>query len=391
MKYSREEVLEFVRQEDVKFIRLAFCDVFGRLNNLAVMVDELERAFDVGAAFDPNRIEGFQRPNAYRLLLKPDPSSLTILPWRPEHGRVVRMFCDVVKPNGRPFEVDLRRRLRDAVELAQSKGFRFEFGSRQVFYLFRLDEERNELRVPYDNGRYMSVYPEDKGENVRREICLTLEQMGVSPVCSRHEAGPGQNEVEFRFSDPLTAADRAVTFQSVVKTTARRNGLVADFSPKPLHEQPGNGFHISIAVEPSENRSLLNQVAAGVLRQIADCSLFLNPTPESYKRLDDEPDLRKIIIPTEIEGTRRRLVLRLPDPAANPYLAFNLLLRAGLAGLDQKLDLPSSTSISINEDGDRFLQPSERAVDLQDARRRAQASSFIKEHVPDVVVRSYCT
>ena len=191
------------------------------------------------------RLTGFGDETYSDLLLHPDPSTLAQLPWRPEHGKVVRMFSAVTYPNGAPFECDTRSILKKAVEEAARAGYTFSFGSEQEFYLFELDENGRPTKIPYDRAGYMDIAPEDRGENIRREICLTLEQMGIRPESSHHEEGPGQNEIDFRYSDALTAADNALTFQTVVKTVARRNGLYADFSPKPLLGEPGSGFHIN--------------------------------------------------------------------------------------------------------------------------------------------------
>lgn len=251
MKYSKEEVMQYVREEDVKFIRLAFCDVFGKQKNISIMPDELPRAFEFGIAIDASAIAGFSDEEHSDLFLHPDADTLMPLPWRPEHGSVVRMFCDITYPDGKIFECDTRSILKKAIQDAGNSGFRFFFGAEQEFYLFTLDDNGKPTGVPYDNAGYMDIAPEDRGENIRREICLTLEQMGIQPESSHHEEGPGQNEIDFRYSDPLTAADNAMTFQTVVKTVAGRNGLFADFSPKPLKDKPGNGFHINISVKAS--------------------------------------------------------------------------------------------------------------------------------------------
>ena len=240
MKYSKEEVMKYAAEEDVKFVRLVFCDVFGRQKNISIMPDELNRAFTHGIAFDASAIAGFGDEAHSDLFLHPDPETLAWHPWRPEHGKVVRMFCSITYPDGTPFECDTRSLLKSAVEDAKKAGYSFYFGAEQEFYLFELDDKGLATKIPYDNAGYMDIAPEDRGENVRREICLTLEQMGIYPESSHHEEGPGQNEIDFRYSDALSAADDFMTFQTVVKTIARRNGLCADFSPKPLEKAPGN-------------------------------------------------------------------------------------------------------------------------------------------------------
>ena len=202
MKYTREEVMQYIAEEDVKFIRLAFCDIFGRQKNVSIVQEELKRAFSDGIAIDASAISGFGGKVHSDLFLHPDPSTLSVLPWRPENGKVVRMYCRVVKPDGTAFEGDTRRILGDAVKRAKEKGITFAFGSEMEFYLFKQDEQGEQTKIPYDRAGYMDVAPEDKGENVRREICLTLERMGIRPESSHHEEGPGQNEIDFRYSDP---------------------------------------------------------------------------------------------------------------------------------------------------------------------------------------------
>ena len=227
MQFSKEEVLQYVQEEDVKFIRLAFCDVFGKQKNISILAEELERAFQYGIAFDASAIAGFGDEARSDLLLWPEPDTLALLPWRPEQGRVVRMFTRITYPDGTPFECDTRSLLKQAMAAAQEKGYTFYFGAEQEFYLFRLDEHGEPTKTPYDKAGYMDIAPDDRGENVRREICLTLEQMGIRPESSHHEDGPGQNEIDFRYNDPLRSADDIVTFRMVVKTMAARNGLYA--------------------------------------------------------------------------------------------------------------------------------------------------------------------
>ena len=202
MKYSKEEVLEFVKQEDVKFIRLAFCDVFGLQKNISIMENELSRAFTYGIPVDASAVKGFGDESHSDLFLHPEPSTLVILPWRPDRGKVVRMYCDITYPDGRPFECDTRAILKSAVEEAKKEGLSFKFGAEMEFYLFKLDDNGYPTKETYDGASYMDIAPEDKGENIRREICLTLEKMGITPKSSHHEDGPGQNEIDFINSAP---------------------------------------------------------------------------------------------------------------------------------------------------------------------------------------------
>ena len=286
--YTREDVLTFVEEEDVKFIRLAFVDIFGKQKNIAIMPGELKRAFDEGIPFASSNIDGFKEYVLSDLYLHPDPSTLSILPWRPSNGRVVRMFCNVTYPDGTPFEGDSRSILQAAIRYAADNGVNCTFGNESEFYLFKTDDEGRPTKEPFDEAGYLDIAPEDKGENVRREICFTLSDMGIVPESSHHEAGPGQNEVDFRYSDPLTAAEDAITLRSVIKTIAMRNGLYADFSPKPLEEHSGNGMHINIMVHAMDGEDKLRSFMAGIIKHIEEITFFLNPTEQSYRRFGEK-------------------------------------------------------------------------------------------------------
>ncbi|MBQ6569324.1 MAG: glutamine synthetase, partial [Clostridia bacterium] len=394
MTYTKEEVLQYVLEEDVKFIRLAFCDVFGKQKNISIMPEELPRAFEYGIAFDASTIAGFMDESRCDLLLHPDPGTLMVLPWRPEHGKVVRMFTYITYPDGRPFECDTRSLLRRAMDDAAKAGFNFSFGAEQEFYLFELDENGKPTKTPYDSAGYMDIAPDDRGENIRREICLTLEQMGIYPESSHHEEGPGQNEIDFRYSDALTNADNAMTFQTVVKTVSYRNGLWADFSAKPLEDKPGNGFHINMSVKPDESSENLCHMIAGILEKIEDMTAFLNPTENSYKRFGQskapayiswsaENRSQLVRIPAAV-GQYRRAELRSPDPSTNPYIAFALLIYAGLYGLENKLNLPVAADFNLyTADKETLAKFRKLPETLKEAKEIAADSEFIRAHLPD--------
>lgn len=401
MKYSKEEVLQYVQEEDVKFIRLAFCDVFGKQKNISIMPSELPRAFAYGIAIDASAITGFGDEAHSDLLLHPDADTLVPLPWRPEHGRVVRMLCSISYPDGRSFECDSRSLLRKAVQDAEAAGYQFFFGAEQEFYLFRLDDSGQPTKTPYDSAGYMDMAPEDRGENIRREVCLTLEQMGIRPESSHHEEGPGQNEIDFRYSDPLTAADNAMTFQTVVRTVAHRNGLAADFSPKPLSDQPGNGFHINVSVKSADQTDALDCVIAGIMAKIPEMTAFLNPLESSYLRFGShkapshiswscENRSQLIRIPAAV-GEYRRAELRSPDPSANAYLSFALILYAGLYGIQRRLELPAPADFNLyRADAATLARFRQLPGDLTAACRLAADSSFIRQHIPSAILELYC-
>ena len=400
MNYSIQEVMQYVEEEDVKFIRLAFCDVFGRQKNISIMPRELPRAFEYGIAFDASSVAGFGDETRSDLLLRPEPETLMMLPWRPEHGKVVRMFSSVTYPDGSLFACDTRSLLKKAVQVAAQAGYEFFFGAEQEFYLFRLDEDGNPSHQPYDNAGYMDIAPEDRGENIRREICLTLEQMGIRPESSHHEEGPGQNEIDFKYSDPLTAADNVMTFQAIVKFIAERNGLYADFSPKPLVDAPGSGFHINMSVKAGDGRDRLPQMVAGVLDKVADMTVFLNPVAESYTRFgghkapkyiswSHENRSQLVRIPAAA-GEYRRAELRSPDPAANPYLAFALMIQAGLRGMEQNLELPPAADLNLyHADGESLSRFQSLPQDRAEAMVAARSSEFIQSAVPEAVAEEY--
>lgn len=392
--YSYDEVMTFVEEEDVKFIRLAFCDIHGKQKNISIMPNQLKKAFDDGISFDASAVDGFGDIVKSDLFLHPDPSTLTILPWRPSHGRVVRMFCDIKYPDGRHYENDCRYILKRATEEAAKKGISCFFGSELEFYLFKTDENGEPTKEPFDHAGYMDIAPDDKGENVRREICFTLLDMGISPESSHHEEGPGQNEIDFRYSGALNAADNAITFKSVIHTVARRNGLFADFSPKPLLHESGNGMHINISLRSEGGRDYTDNFMAGILEHIVEMTAFLNPTEDSYKRLGEHkapkyvtwsPENRSqlIRIPAE-KGEYKRIELRSPDPCANPYIAYALLIYAGLDGIEKNLKPSEPLNVNLYTAG---AEITDRLTNLPDTLAKARASAanseFIKQILPD--------
>lgn len=401
MKYSKQEVMQYAAEEDVKFIRLSFCDIFGRQKNISIMPQELPRAFEYGIAFDGSAIAGFGDETHSDLLLHPEPDTLMQLPWRPEHGKVVRMFASISHPDGRPFVCDTRSLLKRAVADAEKAGYQFSFGAEQEFYLFRLDETGKPTTIPYDEAGYMDIAPDDRGENIRREICLTLEQMGIRPESSHHEEGPGQNEIDFRYSDALTAADNAMTFQTIVKTVAHRNGLCADFRAKPILDKPGNGFHINMSVQASDGSDQLPTMIAGILETVQDMTVFLNPTENSYERFggskapkyiswSSENRSQLVRIPAAT-GEYRRAELRSPDPTANPYLAFALLIYGGLYGIENRLELPRVADFNLYKADPAVLaQFRQLPADMTEARKAASESTFIRTHIPEAVLNGYC-
>ncbi len=400
MKYTPQEVMQYIQEEDVKFIRLAFCDVMGRQKNISIPAGEVERAFHYGVAIDASAVFGFGDEAQSDLFLHPDPATLAVLPWRPEQGKVVRMFCTIAWPDGAPFAHDTRSILQRAIADAAEAGCAFSFGSEMEFYLFRLDEMGRPTAQSYDQAGYMDVSPEDKCENIRREICLTLEQMGIQPESSHHEEGPGQNEIDFRYSDALTAADNAATFCTVVKTIAARNGLYADFSPKPLADQPGSGFHINISVRGG-GEAAMEHMMAGILDVMPEITVFLNPTDRSYHRLGvrkapkfiswSSNNRSQLLRIPAAAGEYRRCELRSPDCTANPYLAFALLIWAGLRGIREQLPLPEECNVNLYAPGQaERLSLRALPMSLKTAAANAAQSQFLRAHLPETLIDCYC-
>ena len=359
MNSTVREVLEFVREHDVKFIRLGFCDIFGTQKSIQIMTSELEYAFKHGISFDAHAIIGFRDIVHSDLLLFPDPSTMVLLPWRPGPGRVMRFFCDIRNPDGSAFSKDCRASLKQAVERAQKMGYNCKVGAECEFYLFKLDED-GKRTIPLDNGGYLDIAPLDKGQDIRREICLTLEEMGLKPETSLHEQGPGQNEIGFKFSDALECADNLQTFKTVVKTIAARNGLEASFKPKPLSKAPGSALHINMSLAKDGvnifknvkdgHSNVAESFIAGILAKTPEITLFLNPLENSYLRFGEfeapkyvswshQNRSQLVRIPAAI-AERVRMELRSPDPALNPYIAFALIISAGLEGIENQISLP---------------------------------------------------
>lgn len=383
--YTESEVLEFVKEEDVKFVRLAFFDVKGKQKNISIMADQLHRAFELGISFDASAIDGFESPDKSDLFLHPDPTTLSVLPWRPNTGKVCRMFCNIKYPDGTPYEKDCRTLLKNAIKYAKEKyNLSLSFGSEVEFYLFKLNEAGESTKIPFDNAGYMDIAPEDKGENIRRDICFTLESMGIIPEASHHEEGPGQNEIDFKYSDALTAADNTATFKWIVRTRAASNGLYADFSPKPLEGQAGSGFHINVSLS---DESKMPNAIAGILKHAEELTYFLNTTEESYNRLGECKAPKYICWGNQNRSTMirvpatkkiKRLEIRSADPECNPYLAFALIIYAALDGIENNLVPPAPVEENLfanTSKNDIKVLPD--TLDL--AKKIADESEFVKK------------
>ena len=409
MNNTASEVLEFVQENNVKFIRLGFCDLLGIQKNISIMAEELPSAFENGVSFDAHAIKGFRDVTQSDLLLFPDPATLMVLPWRPGPARVARFYCDIKNPDGTPFLRDSRYLLKQVTQRCVKMGYVCKIGAECEFYLFKTDENSEPTDVTLDRGGYLDISPLDRGENIRREICLTLEEMGIKPETSHHEQGPGQNEIDFKFSNALSCADDLLTFKSVVKAIAARNGLYASFMPKPIPNLPGNGMHVNLSLSQNgenifkneaggEHSKIAESFIAGILSKIPEITLFLNPLTNSYERFgvyeapkyvswSHQNRSQLVRIPAAF-GEKVRMELRSPDPSLNPYLSFALILAAGLDGIENKLTLPSSV------DADLYTAPESVISDLTllpNSLNRAIALAKESEFVESVIGKELLT
>lgn len=414
-KYTKRDILNMVTEEDIRFIRLQFTDIFGHVKNIAITQSQIEKALDNRIVFDGSAIEGFMRVEESDMYLVPDLDSFEIFPWRPHNGQVARLICDVVKPDGSPFDGNPRYILEQEIEKAKALGFVFNVGPECEFFLFNTDEKGEPILEANDRGGYFDVAPLDNGENCRREICMTLEEMGYEIESSHHEVAPGQHEIDFKYDEALLTADRIMTFKMVVKTIAKRHGLHATFMPKPVYGINGSGMHINMSLfrggknvflREDDSRALSEtayQFIAGVLRFVPEMACVTNPTVNSYKRLIPGYEApcylawsegnRSLLlrIPSE-RGDRTRIELRSPDATANPYLALAACLKAGLYGIEHKLTPPPSTDLNLfalSQNERRTLGIHNLPISLNEAVKLARDSVFMKELLGKTLFDSY--
>ena len=405
--YTKSEALQYIQENDVKFIKLFFTDIFGSIKSLSIQPSELERAFETGICFDASSVRGFFGITKSDLFIVPDPATLCVLPWRPQTGRVVRFFCNIRSIDGTPFAGDPRRMLKNQVKKAAEQGYDIRIGTECEFYLFKLDEKGDPTHVPQDTAGYCDLAPRDRGENVRREICLTLEQMGVHPESSHHEDGPGQNEVDFRRSDPMTAADNLATFKTVVKTVADRYGLFASFMAKPLADEAGSGLHFTILLRKDGKNLFAGDLSAeaqsfiaGILFRVREITAFLNPFPNSYERFGAfeapryiswgrENRSQLIRLPAALEHDAR-IELRSPDPSCNQYLAIYLMLAAGFEGIAQKRVLSAENTLDLyNATSDETKHLETLPLTQKEAVNLALKSELVHSVLPKVTIDAF--
>ena len=389
MIYSESEILQYVDENDVKFVKLTFCDLNGKMKNISILSSELAVTFERGARITAKKIRGFETAEGKDLFLFPDAQTMTVLPWRPQQGRVIRMFCYIKYADGTPFEGDSRYFLKKAMKKAVSMGYCFRFGTASEFTLFKTDENGMPTKNPHDLAGYCDIAPDDKGENIRRDVCLTLEQMGIHPLSSRHQSGFGQHEIDFNPSSALKAADTFLSFKSAVKSVAENHGVHASFMPKPLRNDCGNGMHISfniirdsdfLADTSTEPEELLNASTAGIMKHIKEFSVFTNSIVNSYSRLAEFSEPRNIKWSHQ-EGEQiiricsESVMLRAADCVCNPYYAFGLVIYSALDGIEKGLELPPE---NVSED--------KLPENLSEAVSYAENSEFLKKYIPEKIL-----
>lgn len=414
-------VLHKARENDVKFIRLWFTDILGSLKGVAVTVDDLESSLTKGVGFDGSSIEGFARSDESDMYALPDPNTFSILPWRPRTNAVARMFCDIVTPDGEPFEGDPRAVLRRNLQRAAQMGYTYYVAPELEYFYFK----NSRGTEPLDEGGYFDQDPQDLATNLRRETVLTLEELGIPIAFSHHEAAASQHEIDLRHTDALTMADTVMTYRVVVKEVASRHGCYATFMPKPIYGINGSGMHTHQSLfkgtqnaffdtaDPDHLSSVARHFIGGLLRHAREITSVTNQWVNSYKRLvqsqDGEPlgyeapiytswamvnraDLVRVPAYQPGREESRRIEYRAPDPACNPYLAFSVMLAAGLEGIEKQYDLPPLVEQNINRmsnDERQNLGIDTLPGSLWEALKATEESNLVKKALGERVFRSF--
>ena len=414
-KYTREDIIRLVEENDVKFIRLQFADMFGFLKNVAITVSQLEKALNNDIMFDGSSISGFVRIEESDMYLRPDLDTFAILPWRPQNGRVARFICDVYTPEGEAFEGDPRSILKRVLKEAKDMGYSFNVGPECEFFLLETDEKGRPKLETQDKSGYFDMSPLEVAENARRDMTLVLEEMGFEVEASHHEVAYGQNEIDFKYADALTTADSIMTFKQVVKSIAQRHGVYATFMPKPFFGINGSGMHINMSLMKDGKNAFYDEndkialskdaysFIAGLMKHIKEIVAITNPLVNSYKRLVpgyeapvyiawSAKNRSPLIRVPATRGAGTRVELRCPDPSANPYLALACLLAAGLDGIKNNLTPPDSVERNIFKmDTDERMEDGIDSLpgSLEEAIYHMENSDFVKETLGEHTFTNY--
>lgn len=403
--YSADDVRRMAREMGIKFIRLQFTDIFGVLKNVAITIEQLDKALAGELAFDGSSIEGFVRIEESDMFLRPDPATFATFPWKPRREAVGRLICDIYNIDGTPFTGDPRYALKKVIAEASEMGYEMYVGPEAEFFLFHLDEKGRPTTETHDKAGYFDLTPVDLGENARRDMVLSLQEMGFEVEAAHHEVAPGQHEIDFKYSDALDTADKVVTFRFVVRTIAQQHGLHATFMPKPIYGINGSGMHLNQSLmkngqnafyDPGAENELsqtLLYYVGGLMKHAPAITAITNPTVNSYKRLvagyeapvyiawsfrNRSPLIR---IPSK-RGQSTRIELRSPDPSCNPYLALAVCLKAGLDGIKNKIEPPPPCNKNIYEMTEKQLKEYNIKIlpkSLEEALEKLEKDEVVKE------------
>ena len=413
--YTRKDIMRMVEEEDVGFIRLQFTDIYGTLKNVAITPSQLPKALDNQIMFDGSSIEGFADIEDSDMYLYPDLNTFEIFPWRPQQGKVARLLCDVYKADGTAFESDPRYVLKKVLTEANNMGYEFNVGPECEFFLFHVDDDGLPTTTTHEKATYFDLGPLDLGENARRDMVLTLEDMGFEVEASHHEAAYAQHEIDFKYDEALATADNIQTFKLVVKTIAKRHGLHATFMPKPKHKVSGSGMHLNMSlsrdgINAFQDRKDVNGLSkeayyfiGGIMKHMKAITFITNPIVNSYKRLIPGFEAPVYIAWSaknrspliRIPGTRgesTRIELRSPDPSANPYLSLAVCLAAGLDGIKNEIMPPESVDRNIyNMTEEERAEAGIEALpgSLLEAAREFQKDIFIQNVLGEDLSKKY--
>lgn len=414
-RYTKQDIIRMIQDNDVEFIRLQFTDIFGTLKNVAITASQIERALKNECMFDGSAIEGFVRIEESDMYLHPDLDTFQIFPWRPQQGKVARLICDVYRPNGEPFEGDPRYILKKVIKQAEDMGYQFEVGPECEFFLFHTDDNGMPTTITHEKGSYFDLGPVDLGENARRDMVLNLEDMGFEIEASHHEVASAQHEIDFAHNGALQTADDIMTLKLVIKSIAKRHGLHASFMPKPKSGVSGSGMHINMSMQKNGHNIFYNpegelelsedayHFIAGILAHAKGMTALTNPLVNSYKRLVagyEAPiyiawsvmNRSPLVRVPAARGKGTRVELRCPDPACNPYLVLAVCLAAGLEGIKKKLVPPARVDLNIFEmdrNEKEALHIESLPQDLCEATRELEKDAFIRNVLGEHVSEKY--